>query len=81
MNKKLKAWLKERELTTDEFGRLIGVSGSEVRRYIQGTRQPRVEVMRRIIDVTRGNLRADDFLASHAGVHPKQRAADARTAA
>ncbi len=45
----------------EEFGILIGVSHAAVSRYCHGKRRPRIGILHRIMDITGGKVRANDF--------------------
>jgi len=59
---KLPDYLQQNNLSSADFARLIEVNEREsVRRYINGTRRPAPKIMMKIIAVTGGKVRADDF--------------------
>lgn len=58
---KLKSWLTLADKSTDEFAKIIGVSGAAVRRYCSG-RMPQRPILLRIREATDGAVTADDFL-------------------
>lgn len=53
-------YLQTHSLSQAQFAKQIGAVQSDVARYLNG-RKPREEVMRKIFDVTGGDVRADDF--------------------
>ena len=57
----LVTYLHESKLSAAKFGREIGVARSTVIRYLLGERVPNKEAMARIYQVTRGQVRPDDF--------------------
>ena len=57
---KLKTWREERDLSQEQAGRLIGVSAVAFGRYERG-RVPEPEALQKIIDVTNGEVTANDF--------------------
>jgi len=68
----LSLYLKKNELSYDDFGALIGCSGTSVYRYAVGLRIPAPRVMRRIIEVTQGELSANHFYPSHSPISHDQ---------
>lgn len=58
---KLDAFLRERELTEDEFAELIGVSQQAVNRYRRGDRRPDWDVLQKIVKATDGAVQPNDF--------------------
>lgn len=64
---KLGEYLDCHGLTHTAFAAQIGVSVQTVWRYAQGTRHPRPAIMRRIIEVTDGQVRPQDFLDQQSG--------------
>jgi len=58
-------YLTQKGLTREAFGRLIGVSGQSVSRYLTGARTPSKRAMLRIIKATEGDVRADSFFSDH----------------
>ena len=58
---KLDAFLRERELTEDEFAELIGVSQQAVNRYRRGDRRPDWGVLQKIVKATDGTVQPSDF--------------------
>lgn len=58
---KLSSYLKERNLTVEQFGALIERSGATVSRIARGIQKPDSETMQRIIDATGGAVQPNDF--------------------
>ena len=56
----LKAYRKARGLTMEEFARKVGVQRAAVSKWERGS-IPRPEIMRRIVEVTGGEVTAQDF--------------------
>lgn len=56
----LSEYLKQNEISQARFAEQIGCCQSDVARYLAG-RKPREEIMHRIFNVTKGQVRADDF--------------------
>lgn len=70
---KLHDWMAGVAKTPEELAKIIGVTGEAVRRYRSGARMPRPEIVKRIQEVTGGQVTAHDlheqriaFLASQA---------------
>lgn len=61
---KLRPYLDEQNITPADFARMIKVEPASVHRYLTGERIPRMEILGRIIQVTRGAVQANDFFAS-----------------
>ena len=57
----LSVYLKQHDFTVTQFAKMIGVSHSAVVRYNKGQRRPAKDVLGRIVDVTGGDVRANDF--------------------
>ena len=57
----LKAYLTKRRISQRDFAAKIGVNESAVSRQITQNRLPEPEVMQRIIDVTKGQVTANDW--------------------
>ena len=57
---KLKDFLKEEDITQEEFAKKIGSKQTTVARWIQGA-TPRVEMMSKILLATQGKVTANDF--------------------
>jgi transcriptional regulator with XRE-family HTH domain len=60
---KLETYLKEKGLTDDAFGKLIGKSQSQVSRIRRGVSWPPKDVIEAIATVTEGNVTANDILS------------------
>ena len=60
---RLADYLLDEKLTMTAFAKLIGAEPMTVHRYVKAGRVPRPKIMRRIITVTGGKVRADDFFA------------------
>ncbi|GGJ14033.1 helix-turn-helix domain-containing protein [Neoroseomonas lacus] len=58
---KLRDFMLARELSEAQLGRLLGIGQATVNRYVRGERIPRPEVMRRIVEVTKGAVGPADF--------------------
>ena len=58
---RLSVYLDERNITHGDMARLIGTSAEAVRRYANGLRLPRPEIMGRIIAATDGAVEHADF--------------------
>tara|TARA_R110000737_G_scaffold16900_1_gene34247 strand:- start:165 stop:359 length:195 start_codon:yes stop_codon:yes gene_type:complete len=58
----LQKWLVKKKMSQAEFARLIGASGATVSRYINGSRVGMPQMMRRIVEVTKGQVSLDDLL-------------------
>ena len=58
----LSDYLREKSLTTTEFGRRIGTSHATVSRLATGKRRPGWDLLAKIIKETDGAVTADDFL-------------------
>ena len=57
----LEAYLQGRNLTHDEFAKLIGCEQPTVTRFVNGKRIPSPDLMRRIAEATDGQVTANDF--------------------
>jgi hypothetical protein len=57
----LAQWLGDHELSFAEFGRRLGVTTSEARRFALGERIPRRPTMQRVFLVTGGAVTPNDF--------------------
>lgn len=58
----LKSYLDKNQLTYEAFAESIGVSVSTAWRYANGERHPRPAHMRKIAEVTKGWVTANDFM-------------------
>jgi predicted transcriptional regulator len=63
---KLADYLDTNDLTHDRFAALIGTTQAAVSRYATGKRTPRGPILRRISEVTKGKVSANDFLPPRA---------------
>ena len=59
---RLDDWIAQRGITREAFAALIDVEAPTVTRYANGDRVPRPRIMRRIIEVTEGQVTANDFI-------------------
>jgi len=57
----LRAYLKLKRLTPDEFAASVCVSRGAVLKWMSGERFPRKDALTKIYDVTKGKVRANDF--------------------
>lgn len=57
---RLSDYLHQKNLTDAAFARLVGISSEAVRRY-KDKRVPEPKVMRKIIEVTDGQVQPNDF--------------------
>jgi DNA-binding transcriptional regulator YdaS (Cro superfamily) len=62
---KLNAYLTKHDISERKFGECIGYSQASVNRYCNG-RVPEPEAMRRILEVTNGEVTPNDFYAEAA---------------
>jgi predicted transcriptional regulator len=60
----LRAYLDEHCISPATFAAQIQVSGAALYRYMAGERIPRRSVLERIVSLTGGAVRADDFYSS-----------------
>lgn len=58
---KLQAYLSKNKLSQHKFGKMCGISQSAVCFYISGVNVPNKKNMKKIIDATNGEVRANDF--------------------
>lgn len=58
---KLSDYLKHTNTTPSEFAHRIGTSVPSVRRYLDGSRKPSSEIVKRIITETDGAVMPNDF--------------------
>lgn len=63
---KLEQYLTTNKLSPEAFGLLVDASESGVRKWMYGERTPRPKQMRRIIEVTKGKVSANDFITAEA---------------
>jgi transcriptional regulator with XRE-family HTH domain len=67
----LKAYLKKEKISAEEFARRLGVRGWTVHRYINAHgRVPEPPIMARIIALTDGRVRPNDFYPQVNGKGP-----------
>jgi hypothetical protein len=59
---KLEAWIRSQGLQQQEFAKLIPVRPTAVCRWLSGERIPRPNQIRRIVEVTQGQITANDLL-------------------
>jgi hypothetical protein len=59
---KLRDYLNSIDMSTDEFGGIIGVSGQSVRRWTGGVAFPTYPHLQRIIVATSGYVNLQDFI-------------------
>jgi predicted transcriptional regulator len=60
---KLAEHMDKKGITETEMARLLGVSQPTVSRYLNGERMPKPRNMAKIVAVTGGRVRPDDFYA------------------
>ena len=67
----LKLQRQKKNLTQEDLGRLIGVSGVTIMRYEKGARQPKLETIKRLADALKIPVAAliDRFIS---GKHPEE---------
>jgi len=58
----LGAYLQESGKTIPQFAREIGTTPQAIHRYISGERTPRREILKRIIDHSKGKVRLEDLI-------------------
>jgi transcriptional regulator with XRE-family HTH domain len=63
---RLNDYLEASGTTPSAFARRLGVSSETVRRYCEGTRIPRPEIMRRIVEATDNKVTPNDFFETEA---------------
>lgn len=62
MHMRLNVYLQKNAMTISQFASKIGVSSAAAYRYASGKRRPGdLATMRRIYDITNGNVTANDF--------------------
>lgn len=59
---RLQDYLAKKELSTRDFGKLVGVSYAAISRYCNGQRFPHPKVLRAILSETNGRVTPNDFL-------------------
>ncbi len=67
---KLRDFMSVRELSEAQLGRLLGIGQATVNRYVRGERIPRPDLMRRIVEVTEGQVGPADFYDLPSGPTP-----------
>lgn len=60
----LSDWIKETGRTVDGFAAELGKTRQTVHRYLNGSRFPKREVIRKIETLTRGRVAASDWFAT-----------------
>lgn len=70
MSHPLKRYRERRGLSQEEFGRLIGTTKVTISRFETGAREPTLRTIKKIMDVTGGELTANDFMPRHAAPEP-----------
>jgi transcriptional regulator with XRE-family HTH domain len=58
---KLGDYLSAKSIRRADFAQMIGRSPEAVRRYMKGERKPEEDTMRRIAEITEGEVTANDF--------------------
>jgi transcriptional regulator with XRE-family HTH domain len=61
---RLADYLSREGISDTEFAAMIGVSRMSVGRYRSGERRPEWDVLARIVEATRGEVTANDFLGA-----------------
>jgi hypothetical protein len=61
----LETWMIKNELTDMELSKKIGVTHSAVRKWRVGIRIPRPKQVARILEVTNGQVTANDFVKNY----------------
>jgi DNA-binding transcriptional regulator YdaS (Cro superfamily) len=59
---KLRDWLRERHITEAQFAVRIGCNPNTVQKWVVGRHTPHPPIVRRILRVTRGEVRPADLL-------------------
>ena len=59
---RLSSWLKDQGQTHEWLAIQLGVDRGTVTRYLSGARRPSWDIMPRIIEITRGDVTANDFI-------------------
>ncbi len=57
----LGTFIKQRELTHEAFGRIVGVTQATINRYVRGERFPSPEMIRKINVATEGAVTVSDW--------------------
>jgi predicted transcriptional regulator len=60
---KLSDYLAANRITNEGFAKMLGTSQPAVSRYVTGKRVPRPQHIRRISEITGGEVTANDFMA------------------
>lgn len=58
---KLKQYLRENKIKQIDFAKLLGVNPITMWRYLHCKRIPRIKVMQKITELTKGYITANDF--------------------
>jgi transcriptional regulator with XRE-family HTH domain len=59
---KLRDWRKMKRLTLEQVGARLGTTGVSVGRYEREERMPDRDTLRKISEVTKGDVTANDFI-------------------
>lgn len=59
---KLENYLTDKKLTQSEFAAMVGVEQSAVSQWLSGLRTPRDAFKKKIFEVTKGAVTANDFV-------------------
>lgn len=62
----LRKFREENGYGLEALGELVGVNASTLHRIEKGVQYPRMKLLARLIDVSGGKLKADDFLPKQA---------------
>lgn len=62
----LSEYMKSSKLDPDRMAAIIGCSPGAVKKWLYGERMPRAEQMRRIDEVTGGQVKPNDFVGAPA---------------
>jgi hypothetical protein len=73
----LQAYMRQNDLSPEDFGAKVGRSHWAVRKWMYGQRTPRAAEMRAIHDATGGLVTPNDFLASGQSGAPAEKGAAA----
>ena len=63
---KLKDYLREKQISPDEFAEQVGASKFGVLKWVRGERTPRGDAMRKIQEITKGKVTPGDFFGEAA---------------
>lgn len=58
---KLQTYIEKASITQEQFAASLGVTQAAVSRWIQGKKLPRPEAMKRISEITSGEVTPNDF--------------------